>query len=216
MHPSSAIPEEIAEILAGDDTISNTSARADLPIAPDMTVSTAIDDMSSLMWRLKVTESGETTFIGPSGNFCFLTDGADNTSLSANPETRHIRHNDGNIPIAYGASPLVKQSLALFAEFINPVHQFMDEDTLAGMEDNLDHHAAFLRSAIVAAGSLYADSIEDQCFGAEEAAKVEADALETCRKVPMLSTIQALTIMCWRELALDNDNMAWMYNGMGL
>lgn len=36
-------------------------------------MSPAISDVSAMMWRMNIDESGESTFIGLSDNFCFPT-----------------------------------------------------------------------------------------------------------------------------------------------
>jgi len=35
---------------------------------------------------------------------------------------------------------------------------------------------------------------------------------QCCRTYPGTIVVEALLILGWRELTLDNDNMAWMYN----
>ncbi|KAI2786308.1 hypothetical protein POX_g08691 [Penicillium oxalicum] len=216
LHPSMAVSESIAEIMTADDTISGTPVQADLEGDHGTNISTAINDVSSLLWRLKISEGGETSLIGPSGNFCFETDSAGVTINPVQPdfEHEHAWCEHGSDQNSLDVSQVVKNLVTLFTKFINPVHQLVDEDVLVEMADSPTADMTFLGMATLAAGSLYADSVEGKCYGSEMAAIVEATALKTCRETPTLSTIQALSIMCWRELALDNEKMAWMYNGM--
>lgn len=218
LHPSMAVSESIAEIMTADDTISGTPVQADLEGDHGTNISTAINDVSSLLWRLKISEGGETSLIGPSGNFCFETDSAGVTINPVQPdfEHEHAWCEHGSDQNSLDVSQVVKNLVTLFTKFINPVHQLVDEDVLVEMADSPTADMTFLGMATLAAGSLYADSVEGKCYGSEMAAIVEATALKTCRETPTLSTIQALSIMCWRELALDNEKMAWMYNGTTL
>lgn len=205
--------ENIADIMTADDTVPTTKPHGSLNMS-DMSSSTAINDVSSLMWRLKVADNGETAFIGPSGNFCFDTDEPEIASPVSHSDGGALSSKDESNQIVSDSPRRIEQLVALFAKFINPVHQFVDNDTLSEVREGSSGEFSFLQLAILAAGSLYSDDIEDKSFGSEKASLVEAMALKTCRTNPSLKTVQALTIMCWREIALDNEEMGWMYNGI--
>ncbi|KAJ5113614.1 hypothetical protein N7456_002148 [Penicillium angulare] len=213
LHPASPMADNIADIMTADDTIPKTMPHGSLNMS-DMSSSAAINDVSSLMWRLKVADNGETAFIGPSGNFCFDTDEPEIASPVSHSDGGALSSKDERNQIVSDSPRRIEQLVALFAKFINPVHQFVDNDTLSEVREGSSEEFSFLHLAILAAGSLYSDYIEDKSFGSEKASLVEAMALKTCRTNPSLKTVQALTIMCWREIALDNEKMGWMYNAM--
>ncbi|KAH8662587.1 hypothetical protein BX600DRAFT_466616 [Xylariales sp. PMI_506] len=225
LNPSAVRPAQVAEILAevgnDDGGIQTGSHRA--PLLPADSASTsdldetndsnAISDVSSLMWRLKVGDNGETTFIGPSGNFCFSADASEGTKL-----TQENLEED-QINLEHDLRPqhrrLGEKLLGLFIRYINPVHQFIDVETLVKIQGRiLTPDLRLLRSSAIAAGSLYADALEDRMFGQAQASELEFRAMETSRSYPTISTAEALSIMCWRELSLGHENMGWMYNGM--
>ncbi|KAJ6104010.1 hypothetical protein N7523_010330 [Penicillium sp. IBT 18751x] len=60
----------------------------------------------------------------------------------------------------------------------------------------------------MAAASLLADDEDSRDFGNDVASTVESVALPACRQYPCISLVQVLAIMCWRELGLENHNMA--------
>ncbi|KAF7532287.1 hypothetical protein G7054_g8117 [Neopestalotiopsis clavispora] len=166
----------------------------------------AINDVSSLMWRLKIGDNGESTLIGPSGNHCFsnTTDASTQPSSHATQEAAWDQYHRTNHA----------RLISLFSQYINPTFQFLDQEILAGLECNASQEPDLLTSAVLAAGSLYAEDVEARSYGESLASKIEAMSLETCRRSPNLATTQSLAIMCWRELAIGNENMAWMYNSM--
>lgn len=177
----------------------------------------AVDELGSMMWKMSINESGGTSFIGPSGSFSFST--------SASPVTKRtedrnpVLENSFNVEhllMSYLAdSDLRKELFQLFSEFINPFHQFVEPSMLDFYSyDSNGPVTTLVRYAILAAGSRLskrqdADQIGD-CF----ALHAESLALKCCRDHPSLIVIQVLTIMCWREISLENENMAWMYNCM--
>ncbi|ETS76475.1 hypothetical protein PFICI_11862 [Pestalotiopsis fici W106-1] len=166
----------------------------------------AINDVSSLMWRLKIGDNGESTLIGPSGNHCFSNTIDDSTQTNGHATQEVIlnqRHEMDHTRL-----------ILLFSKYINPTFQFLDQETLASLTNHASQEPNFLACSVLAAGSLYAEEVEIRSYGNHLASRIEAKSLETCRQSPNLATIQSLAIMCWRELALGNENMAWMYNSM--
>ncbi|KAL4877961.1 hypothetical protein BJY04DRAFT_196780 [Aspergillus karnatakaensis] len=180
---------------------------------------TPIDDVSSLMWRLELADSGEKVFLGPSGNFALYGDVQEAITESAvSPtQTPKIR----NTVVAMEASPddsedyITSHLLDLFEQFVNPIHFFLDHATLAeARRDDLDPEVTLVKYAAVAAGSLLSDDEGHRKFGDDAAEAVDATILPACRQYPSIPLVQALAIMCWRELGLEHHNMAWMYNSM--
>lgn len=167
----------------------------------------AINDVSSLMWKLKIGDNGENTFIGPSGNFCFSTN---LTEPSTQPCTYSTQGGAGFYNLDAHAGHLV----SLFSQYINPIFQFLDARTLESIGSSGLQESDLLTSSILAAGSLYAEDTSARAYGDMLASKIESSCLETCRRAPNVATIQSLAIMCWRELGLGHENMAWMYNSM--
>lgn len=165
----------------------------------------ATNDVSSLMWKLKIGDNGENTFIGPSGNFCFSTN---LTEPSTQPCTYSTQDGAGFHNLDAHAGHLV----SLFSQYINPIFQFLDARTLESIGSSGLQESDLLTSSILAAGSLYAEDTSARAYGDMLASKIESSCLETCRRAPNMATIQSLAIMCWRELGLGHENMAWMYN----
>ncbi|KAL2848586.1 hypothetical protein BJY01DRAFT_233883 [Aspergillus pseudoustus] len=200
---------------AGD----NSSA---VSIPPGMT--TAIDDISALVWRMSIDNNGDASFIGPSGNFCFPVAHWDYSGpqYGKNATTSPGRggiFSEATIQVLWsdqvGTQSVASHLLDVFARCINPIHQFVGCETLDQLRgDNLGPGLRLIKAAALAAGALFADDAQSKALGGEAAAIVDAAALQHCRQSPDISTIQALSIMSWRELGLEQHNMAWMYNSM--
>ncbi|KAF5714450.1 Nudix hydrolase [Fusarium mundagurra] len=159
----------------------------------DDSQSSAIDDVSSMMWRMNLHGSGETSFVGPSGSFCFPVSGHSTETQSASPE----------------AEESVQVLLDLFRQHINPVHHFVSPPTIETLKAPESLDGELLQASVLAAASLFADS-QGQVY----AYRAEAIVMKCCRTIPSVVTIQALAILTWRELALENENNAWLYNSM--
>jgi hypothetical protein len=177
----------------------------------------AVDELGSMMWKMSINESGGTSFIGPSGSFSFSTSSSPITTKTEDrkPVLENTVDADHLLMGYLADSNLRKELFQLFSEFINPFHQFVEPSTLNFYDyDSSDPVTTLAQYAILAAGSRLskrqdADQIGD-CF----ALHAESLALKCCRDHPSLIVIQVLTILCWRELSLENENMAWMYNCM--
>ncbi|OJI81110.1 hypothetical protein ASPTUDRAFT_193027 [Aspergillus tubingensis CBS 134.48] len=193
-------------------------------IPPSM--STAIEDVSALIWRMSIDNNGDASFIGPSGNFCFPVVHWDDADLGHESRTTRVTAAPaisaipGPSSVQQQQQPLMSDQvdwhlIDLFARFINPTQQFVDPETLHILRgDNLSPGLRLIKTAVLAAGALFADDARSKALGGEAAAVVDATALQLCRQSPDISTIQALSIMSWRELSLEQHNMAWMYNSM--
>lgn len=164
---------------------------------------------------MSINESGGTSFIGPSGSFSFST--------SASPITKRTEDqtpvlensvNAEHLLMSYLAdSDLRKELFQLFSEFINPFHQFVEPSMLDFYAyDSNGPVTILVRYAILAAGSRLSKRQEADQIGDCFALHAESLALKCCRDYPSLIVIQVLTIMCGREISLENENMAWMYN----
>lgn len=176
--------------------------------------SPAIHDISKLTWRLRIDESGETTFIGPSGNFCFPVSHPPREEMKRTTDTGddHIQE-PATLRLDPNTSRVARHLASLFITFVNPVHQFVDMSRLGSLEANPYFNAVdILTCAILAAGALFSDDSESKALGDKMAHHAESAILQICRERPCVETVQALSILCWRELGLDNENMAWMYN----
>jgi hypothetical protein len=178
----------------------------------------AVDELGSMMWKMSINDSGGTSFIGPSGSFSFSTSASPGTKRAENQKLVSENTVDADhLLMSYLAdSNLRKELFQLFSEFINPFHQFVEPSILNFYEYDSSSGpvTTLVQYSILAAGSRLskrqdADQIGD-CF----ALHAESLALKCCRDHPSLIVIQVLTIMCWRELSLENENMAWMYNCM--
>ncbi|KAL9565744.1 hypothetical protein ACKAV7_009926 [Fusarium commune] len=161
----------------------------------DDSQSSAINDVSSMMWRMNLHGSGETSFLGPSGSFCFpvTNHGIETEAIRPEPETESVQ-----------------ALLDLFRQHINSVHHFVPPhiiETLKEPQKTLD--GELLQVSVLAAASLFADS-QGQMY----ADQADAIVMRCCRTIPNVVTVQALAILTWRELALENENNAWLYNSM--
>lgn len=209
-----------------DDTVnsqagSKRSEEEDGAVAIQDSMTTAIEDVSALIWRMSLDRNGDASFVGPSGNFCFPVahwDDADlreKTKATATPS--NSMSGDPNIqgPWSEHINILVitNHLLDLFASLINPIQQFLDSETLGQLRgDNLSRGLRLVKTAALAAAALFADDAQSKAIGDEAAAVFDKTSLQLCRELPDISTIQALSIMSWRELGLEQHNMAWMYN----
>jgi hypothetical protein len=184
-------------------------------------MTTAIEDVSALVWRMSLDSNGDASFIGPSGNFCFpvthwdAADFREKSKAAATPTSSTL--GAPHMPARWSDLVHILETtnylLDLFANLINPIQQFLDSETLDQLRgDNLSHGLQLLKSAALAAAALFADDAQSKAIGDEAAAAFDKTALQLCRDLPEISTIQSLSIMSWRELGLEKHNMAWMYN----
>ncbi|QGI83917.1 hypothetical protein CEK25_010646 [Fusarium fujikuroi] len=157
----------------------------------DDSQSSAINDVSSMMWRMNI-HGGETSFVGPSGSFCF--------PVSGHIETQSTSHE---------AQESVQVLLDLFRQHINSIHHFVSPQAIETLKSPETLDGELLQASVLAAASLFTNS-QGQVY-AEQA---EAIVMRCCRTIPNVVTIQALAILTWRELALENENNAWLYNSM--
>ncbi|KAF4342758.1 Nudix hydrolase [Fusarium beomiforme] len=172
----------------------------------DDSQSSAINDVSTMMWRMTLHGTGETSFVGPSGSFCFpLTD---HGMKAINNNEQSPTSNQ-----AEESSERTKELLDLFQQHINSIHHFVPPqviDTLKTPQEALD--GELLQVSVLAAASLVDNSLQKQ--GQSYADRAESIVMRCCRTMPNLVTAQALAILSWRELALENENNAWLYNSM--
>jgi hypothetical protein len=174
----------------------------------------AIDDVSSMVWKMTIGDDGETSFTGPSGNFCFPS--SIDPSL-AHPKVESSNDDESNRLQLGSIQGLTKdvQSLLLelFMRFVNPIHQFIDSHTFALLQAPVvPYQYESLYGAVLAAGALYSDNPGAKLAAESIVSQLEPVVLRQCRFSPNTSTVQVLTLLCWRELALENENMGWMYN----
>ncbi|KXJ85321.1 hypothetical protein Micbo1qcDRAFT_198879 [Microdochium bolleyi] len=167
---------------------------------------TPIDDVCSVMWKVSIDDDGTCSVVGPSGNFCGPT--AEVRGSPPLPATPELVDDEG--------CP-AHELLEHFAGHINAVHHYVDEEVLVTLEPALQPTASrsLLRCAVLAAAALFADrpraARERQSLVYAQVAA--AAAAECCRKHPCATTVSALAVMTWRELALDNTMAASLYNG---
>ncbi|KLP17197.1 uncharacterized protein LW94_2377 [Fusarium fujikuroi] len=157
----------------------------------DDSQSSAINDVSSMMWRMNI-HGGETSFVGPSGSFCF--------PVSGHIETQSTSHE---------AQESVQVLLDLFRQHINSIHHFVSSQAIETLKSPETLDGELLQASVLAAASLFTNS-QGQMY----ADQAEAIVMRCCRTIPNVVTIQALAILTWRELALENENNAWLYNSM--
>lgn len=172
----------------------------------------ALNDVSSMIWRMTIRDDGETSFTGPSGNFCFPTVRHDITSKS-NPTEK----TPSAVDIYETTKPAVNQAsrehlFNTFSSSINPTHQFVGPFAIELLKFHTPFNMELLECAILAAGTVLSDDSEIRTLGDDLASYARTIALHQCYRNPDVYTVQALGILSWRELALDEENMAWLYN----
>ncbi|PYH46223.1 uncharacterized protein BP01DRAFT_338683 [Aspergillus saccharolyticus JOP 1030-1] len=213
---SAAVTEDVPL----DQGLDPPQAKADTSTIPD-NMTTAIEDVSALIWRMSLESNGEQAFVGPSGNFCFPVDSWD--SKEARGEKPTAVSDITSVARGLGLSWLDRVDVMArsrylldhFVRYVNPIHQFLDGELLSRLHgDSLSSELRLIKTAAMAAGAVYSDDLPSRTVGEEAAAIVDAMALQLCRQSPSVSTVQALSIMSWRELGLEQHNMAWMYNSM--
>lgn len=184
-------------------------------------MATAIEDVSALVWRMSLDNNGDASFIGPSGNFCFpithwdAADFREKRKAAATPtgSTSGAAYIPAPWSDPVNVPGITNYLLDLFASLINPIQQFVDSETLDTLRgDNLDPGLRLVKSAALAAAALFADDAQSKAIGDEAATAFDKVALQLCRDLPEISMIQSLSIMSWREIGLEQHNMAWMYN----
>ncbi|POR33132.1 Arylacetonitrilase [Tolypocladium paradoxum] len=171
----------------------------------------AVNDVSSMMWRMTIRDDGETSFTGPSGNFCFPTVRHDIVSTTNSTEKV-----PPTINIYETTKPTVNQSsrehlFDLFSRSINQTHQFVDSFTIELLKIQTPSNMELLECAILAAGTVLSNTSESRILEDGHSSYARTIALHQCSRNPDVYTVQALGILFWRELALDEENMAWMY-----
>ncbi|KAF7555036.1 hypothetical protein G7Z17_g2476 [Cylindrodendrum hubeiense] len=172
----------------------------------------ALNDVSSMMWRMTIRDDGETSFTGPSGNFCFPTVRHDIKSTTNNTLKASLTAN-----IHETAKPKVDQATRehlfdIFANSINQTHQFVESYAIELLKIHTPPNMELLECAILAAGTVLSDEPESQSLRDDLSSYARSIALHQCHMNPDVYTVQALGILSWRELASDEENMAWMYN----
>ncbi|RDW59027.1 hypothetical protein BP5796_11951 [Coleophoma crateriformis] len=190
------------DVYDGEDIVGKQSMRA-------------IDEMGAMMWKMNIGQSGEPSFTGPSGNFHLSQASAPITDRRCLLPLRETGHQTTFTELSQDLG--MKQLLAeLFILYFNPVHLFLQPGTMLSVEDypHADPGLRLLHTAIFAAALRY--SIID---GSEELSDVlmehaEATALKCCKTCPSVKVVQALSILCWRELNEGHDSMAWIYTSM--
>ncbi|CAD6447342.1 69b32dea-9892-4bed-b426-c5eedf54550c [Sclerotinia trifoliorum] len=182
-------------------------------------LASAIDEVGNMMWKLKIDSNGGTSFIGPSSNLQFI-------STPQEPRSDTQLHN-GQITMT-AKMPSLDQCLVdfvlqqelldIFTSVVNPDNQFLESSFLDryifhNTETKLDE--ILLRTAMFALAACY--SKRDNAAHISNIFYLHAGSLvqQCCQSCPSLLLIRALAMLCWRDLTLDNENMAWMYNCMG-
>ncbi|CZR63610.1 uncharacterized protein PAC_13507 [Phialocephala subalpina] len=202
--------EEDSSMLQLDQVPQQTNRVAELSLS-----STAIDDLSALVWRMNIGEKGKPTFIGPSGNFC-VPSSAD--GLADRSGARRAPQMDLGHPIPDVCYDLaIKTRLcSLFFSQLNPIHQFLSPSVQLAPDlypfDDLSW--TILHSAIFAAGALFSTVEEDRDAGKEFATCIDISSVQACREQPSLLMVQALSITAWRELSLEHNSSASIYLSM--
>ena len=145
-------------------------------------LSSAVDEVGSLFWKMTIDDAGDASFIGPSGNFCFPTvsDIAQPTSVNASLDMDSDASNESFVA-CFQNEAMKSKYFQLFALYINPAHQFVESPfTPSGEMLSLSH--LLLHCAILAARSCLSSRPEAHMMGnifAEHAEKIALAAVES-------------------------------------
>ncbi|KAG4443684.1 hypothetical protein IFR05_000870 [Cadophora sp. M221] len=174
----------------------------------------ALEELGSLMWKLSIGKEGETSFTGPTCGFNFpeLSD-----LQKSSPGTMRLELAGPDATGIYGQDVALKRRLRdCFAEYLNPIHQFVNESILASVDDfpfeSLE--LQFLHSVVFATSAAFSQLHNSSEIAAAFASYAESIALTCCRQSPSIFIVQGLTILAWHELSQGLDGMAWVYLSM--
>ncbi|PYI09756.1 hypothetical protein BO78DRAFT_415316 [Aspergillus sclerotiicarbonarius CBS 121057] len=132
-------------------------------IPPSMT--TAMEDVSALVWRMSLDSNGDASFIGPSGNFCFPVPHWDNADFRGDRKATSVSSVQALWSDQVSMPGVTSHLLDLFARFINPIQQFVDRETLDQLrDDHLSPGLRLVKTAAVAAGALFADDPQSKAL----------------------------------------------------
>ncbi|KAK8903716.1 hypothetical protein ACHAPF_006384 [Botrytis cinerea] len=179
----------------------------------------AVDEVGNMMWKLKINSNGDTSFVGPSSNFQFISAAQETRSDDQLQSSPMITASDMLSSDECLADKVLQQELFdVFNSVVNPSNQFLDASFL----DNFNIHSTEVKlDEILLRNAMFALAA---CFSARENATHIGDIFyksaenivqQCCRSFPSLLAVRALAMLCWRDLTLDNENTAWMYNCMG-
>jgi hypothetical protein len=179
---------------------------------PPMTTSfdSAVDNLSSLVWKMSIGPGGQPSFTGPSGHFAALDD-HEETEPGSQIHSIATRHAHFNLDDADTQECLI----GLFMDHINPYYQFLDDLSMFMSERSSptrDFSTDFRTNAVLAAGACYASSEEAAILGQAYTIRADDMMLRCCRENPNLALVQGLAILTWRELSLGHEHTAWVYD----
>ncbi|PYI02289.1 hypothetical protein BO78DRAFT_422652 [Aspergillus sclerotiicarbonarius CBS 121057] len=173
----------------------------------------AIDEITSMTWRLNIGMEGEPSFGGPSGGVCFPGVTIDAPFARGRGLSKARSHTGSrcNVIDAY----VEEQFIESFMRHVAPYYGFLDPRVLREM-GNLcnDEDIQFYRQAACIAGSCYSQVPDAQAIGDQLADMAKKAALMQCGSRPRELTVLALSVLAWRELSLGHENMGWMYISM--
>ncbi|KAJ5770823.1 uncharacterized protein N7511_002874 [Penicillium nucicola] len=156
---------------------------------------TPIEDVSSMIWRMSIEDSGEPAFIGPSGNSCFPIAQRSPPGNNIDIETSTLKRPVVRTDPGNHEARITNHLINLFVEFINPFHSFVDKSALDQLRgEDMNPELSLVKHAALAAASILADDEESRAFGNDAASAVESVLLQACRQYP--SSISHFLAMC--------------------
>ena len=170
----------------------------------------AVDDLSSLVWKMSIGPGGQPSFTGPSGNFAALDEPRETEAVNSLHSIATRREE-----IDLDDADTREQLFGLFMEHINPYHQFLDNLSVFSSQSTyplVGLSTEFRTNAVLAAGACYASSDRAALLGQAYATRAEEMMLRCCRDNPSLALVQGLAILTWRELSLGREHTAWVNN----
>jgi hypothetical protein len=185
-------------------------------VSNETRLSSAVDEVGSLMWKLRIGNNGDTSFVGPSSNFHFISAAQEPNSYGQPQHCQEIAPAELlPLEICLGDRVLQQDLLKIFEIVINPDNQFVESSFFRNPFDystETRQDRILLQSSILALSACFSTREDANKVGNTFSHHAESLVQQCCRTSPSLMVVQALAILCWRDLTLDNDNMAWMYN----
>lgn len=206
------LTDEIKDLESEQGKINVRTSAQSVPLVERERLPDALEDLSHLFWALEVSESGETHFRGPSGNFCY-------SDARAPPLQPSDRQEVCDVRVVYMLMNQYQQPhVDLFMEHVNPFYHFLDNTGLLQMtvEADMPLPLQLLHASVISAGALFSSDAAACANSRTIAAFAESIALECCRKYPSVAVLRALSIMSWMNIGIGNDNMGYMFDHMAM
>jgi hypothetical protein len=177
----------------------------------------AMEDLSSLMLKVGVDNSGEPSFTIASGVHC----NTETSALALVPELwqayppyrRDVWSNNVNV----FQDPVLRGILSTsFMKSFNPDYQFFGSElpgTIpSGAFFSQSLTSQLLESTICAVGAYFTPGVNVLEIRSAFVQHAESVLMTCCREFPSENVVQALSLMAWLETVAGKNDSGWIYN----